>query len=73
MTESPHKICVYSFLGCGGLMIANGGVDFPEGTDYNATAYMKCSDGYTLIGSNATTCLASGTWNKSSVCEIKGK
>ena len=54
-------------------MLSNGEVQFPEGTDYNATGYMKCSDGYTLIGSNATTCLASGTWNKSSVCEIKGK
>lgn len=46
---------------------------FPEGTDYNATAYIRCDDGYHSNGINTTNCMANGVWNKTSSCEINGR
>ena len=41
---------------------ANGAVSTPEGTTFGATATYSCDAGYTLNGSAATMCDASGNW-----------
>ena len=63
-----------SFLlkGCGGISLANGGVEFINGTDYSSVVKLKCSDGYQLNGTETVTCLESGYWDIISDCVIRG-
>ena len=58
--------------GCGGISIANGGLEFPEGTNYSATAIIKCSDGYHITGTSSVTCQADGYWETPGTCEKNG-
>ena len=69
---SSEQINSLTVSGCGGIAIANGEIDFSEGTDYNSTAMVRCSDGYHLTGPGTVYCMASGRWKKTSACEING-
>ncbi len=49
---------------------SNGRVDTSAGTSFGDVASYSCDVGYTLIGSNETTCQADGQWNGSvATCE----
>lgn len=62
-----------NFVGCGSVTIANGEVEYLNGTDYGAVARIRCSDGYDLTSSETVMCLDKGTWNKTADhCVIKG-
>ena len=58
--------------GCGGISIPNGGLEFPEGTKYGDTAFIKCSNGYHLTGVNSTSCMSNGIWETPAACEKNG-
>lgn len=61
------------YSGCGGVTIANGEVEFLNGTDFNAIAKVSCSNGYQLNGTDTIKCLQSGVWDIESQCLIKGE
>lgn len=61
------------YSGCGGATIANGEIDYLNGTDFNAVAKVLCSNGYRQTGSDTIQCLDSGVWDKGSQCIIKGE
>lgn len=50
------------------MNIANGEVEYLNGTDFNAVTIFSCSDGYELVGDDTATCLDSGSWNKTADC-----
>ncbi|XP_052820119.1 sushi, von Willebrand factor type A, EGF and pentraxin domain-containing protein 1-like [Mya arenaria] len=48
---------------CGERNLTNGIVNTSTGTQYEATAYFSCNDGYYLMGSPDATCNATGQWD----------
>lgn len=55
------------------MTIANGEMEFLNGTDFNAVAKVLCSNGYQLNGTDTIKCLPSGVWDIESQCIIKGE
>ena len=67
-----EKIIIFYALDCGSASIANGGVTFLAGTEYNDVATVRCDDGYWISGSKTLTCLSSGRWTADTECVVKG-
>ncbi|XP_061544288.1 membrane cofactor protein-like isoform X1 [Phycodurus eques] len=42
--------------------VANGSLDYSEGTLFGATIYIRCKIGFILVGDSERICLASGKW-----------
>ena len=52
--------------------IANGVIDFFEGTKYNAQAKLICDFGFRVTGTGFIRCMETGRWNNDSYCSIIG-
>ncbi|WAR13229.1 SVEP1-like protein, partial [Mya arenaria] len=59
--DSPLPNC--TIHDCGELNLTNGNVITSTGTQFEATAYFSCNDGYFLTGSPDATCNATGQWD----------
>ena len=41
----------------------NGSTSAPDGTTFNLDVWYSCSDGFELVGSESSRCLADGQWS----------
>ena len=55
------------------MSVANGEIEYLNGTNFNAVAKIRCSDGHQLNGLDTVTCLDTGMWSLTSECVIRGK
>nr|XP_028567204.1 sushi, von Willebrand factor type A, EGF and pentraxin domain-containing protein 1 [Podarcis muralis] len=69
--EWSHQIPHCEAVSCGVPVVPeNGAVDGSNFT-YGSKIIYRCNKGYSLVGNEESVCLASGTWNRSSVfCEL---
>ena len=64
--------CFYTAIDCGELQAPMNGQVTLTGTVFNSLAVYSCNPGFTLVGSAARTCMASGQWSGEAptcVCE----
>jgi len=68
-------VLVRNVVDCGNHdNISDGNITYnDDSTTYQSTATYWCNDGYELIGSSEVVCNASGLWNDTAYCKIKGK